>query len=68
MLSVLSVDSKRKSGSRQHPSCFETHGRRFENKRNRCCTKEPLRGDSYFTLFGILAVLRKKQVILNPGK
>lgn len=39
MLSVLSVDSKRKSGSRQHPSCFETHGRRFENKRNRCCTK-----------------------------
>ncbi len=33
MLSVLSVDSKRKSGSRQHPSCFETHGRRFENKK-----------------------------------
>lgn len=32
MLSVLSVDSKRKSGSRQHPSCFETHGRRFETK------------------------------------
>ena len=29
-------------------------------------TKEPHRGDNYFTLFAILAFQRKKQVILNP--
>ena len=32
----------------------------------RCFTKEPRRGDNYFTLFAILAFQRKKQVILNP--
>ena len=32
----------------------------------RCFTKEPHRGDNYFTLFAILAFQRKKQVILNP--
>ena len=32
----------------------------------RCFTKEPYRGDNYFTLFAILAFQRKKQVILNP--
>ena len=32
----------------------------------RCFTKEPHRGDNYFTLFIILALQRKKQVILNP--
>lgn len=32
----------------------------------RCFTKEPHRGDNYFTLFVILALQRKKQVILNP--
>ena len=31
-----------------------------------CFTKEPHRGDKYFTLFAILAFQRKKQVILNP--
>lgn len=56
MLSVLSVDSKRKSGSRQHPSCFETHGRRFENKRNRCCTKEFCSRIFYQHLFVALCI------------
>ena len=32
----------------------------------RCFTKEPRKGDNYFTLFVILALQRKKQVILNP--
>ena len=32
----------------------------------RCFTKEPHRGDNYFTLFAILAFQRKKQVIRNP--
>ncbi len=31
-----------------------------------CFTKEPRKGDNYFTLFVILALQRKKQVILNP--
>ena len=32
----------------------------------RCFTKEPRRGDNYFTLFVIFAFQRKKQVILDP--
>ena len=32
----------------------------------RCFTKEPRRGDNYFTLFAIFAFQRKKQVILDP--
>ena len=32
----------------------------------RCFTKEPHRGDNYFTLFVIFAFQRKKQVILDP--
>lgn len=56
MLSVLSVDSKRKGGARQHPSCFETHGRRFENKRNRCCTKEFCSRIFYQHLFVALCI------------
>lgn len=32
----------------------------------RCFTKEPHRDDNYFTLFTILTLQNKKQVILNP--